>query len=97
MLNIKEVHGRDVHADNPLFVIKTSSLPNNKKEVLFHITPLGKEIFQIHRDLHEELNKGAIQFLKKYDENELRFLTRALRDASVTSWITLEPNQTEDP
>src|SRR5215216_3318415 len=61
-------------------LIKTESLPNNKKEILYHTTPLGKELFQAHRAFDEQMEKDFIQFLQKYDEKELRFIVRALHD-----------------
>ena len=30
-------------------LISTESLPQNKKEILFRLTPLGRELFQVHR------------------------------------------------
>ncbi len=34
--------------------ITKESLPNNKKEYLFRITPLGKELFNLHEVMHKE-------------------------------------------
>jgi len=68
-------------------LLKTESLPNNKKEILYRTTPLGKELFQAHRAFDEQMEKSFVQFLQKYDEDELRFLVRVLRDATEISFL----------
>jgi DNA-binding MarR family transcriptional regulator len=75
-------------------LIKTESLPNNKKEILYRTTPLGKELFQAHRAFDEQMEKGFVQFLQKYDENELRFIVRVLRDLADVSFLNLESRST---
>jgi DNA-binding MarR family transcriptional regulator len=71
-------------------LIKTQSLPNNKKEILYRTTPLGKELFQAHRAFDEQMEKGFIQFLQKYDEDELRFIIRVLRDITEVKFLNPE-------
>jgi len=70
-------------------LIKTESLPNNKKEILYRTTPLGKELFQAHRAFDEEMEKNFVQFLQKFDENELRFIVRILHDVTEVSFLNL--------
>jgi DNA-binding MarR family transcriptional regulator len=70
-------------------LISTESLPNNKKEVLFRLTPPGREIFEVHRAFDEQMERGFIQFLRRYDADELRLLVRVLRDAAATSFLSL--------
>ena len=70
-------------------LIKTELLPNNKKEILYRTTPLGKELFQAHRAFDEEMEKNFVQFLQKYDENELRFIVRILHDVTEVSFLNL--------
>ena len=71
-------------------LIKTESLPNNRKEILYRTTPLGKELFEAHRAFDEQMEKGFVQFLQKYSAAELRFLVRLLQDATETTF--LNPN-----
>ena len=71
-------------------LIKTKSLPNNKKEILYRTTLLGKELFHAHRAFDEQMEKSFVQFLQKYDENELRFLVRVLHDVTEASFLSLE-------
>lgn len=71
-------------------LIRTETLPNNKKEILFRMTPLGEELFQLHQALHEEIEKGVFGFLQRYSSDELRFLIRVLKDGLSTSWVNLK-------
>lgn len=71
-------------------LIRKEFLPHNKKEILFKTTPLGKEIFHLHQALHRQMKIGVVQFLQKYDDQELQFLARALREALETSWVRPE-------
>ena len=61
-------------------MITKESLPDNKKEVLFRTTPLGKEIFLAHQAFDQEMAKGFTKFLKKYKPDELDFVVRILQD-----------------
>jgi DNA-binding MarR family transcriptional regulator len=70
-------------------LISQESLPKNKKEILFRLTPLGRELFQVHRAFDEQMGRGIIHFLQQYSVDELRLLVRVLHDASETSFLTL--------
>lgn len=71
-------------------LIKTESLPNNKKEILYRTTALGKELFQAHRAFDEQMEKDFIQFLDKYDSRELNFIVRVLQDFLNASFLSLQ-------
>jgi DNA-binding MarR family transcriptional regulator len=71
-------------------LIKTSSLPNNKKEILYSTTPLGKELFEAHHAFDAQMEKGLVRFLKKYDKDELRFIVRVLQDTAEASFLNLD-------
>lgn len=70
-------------------LISAESLPNNKKEILFRLTPLGRELFQVHRAFDEQMERGFMRFLQRYDPDELRLLVRVLREATEASFLTL--------
>lgn len=70
-------------------LISTEFLPNNKKEILFRLTPLGRELFQVHRAFDEQMERGFERFLQRYSPDELRLLVRILRDATEASFLTL--------
>lgn len=61
-------------------LITKESLPNNKKEILFRTTQLGKEIFLTHQAFDQKMEKGFTRFLKKYTPDELSFMIRILQD-----------------
>ncbi|MBU3174936.1 MarR family transcriptional regulator [Clostridium estertheticum] len=71
-------------------LILKESLPNNKKEFHFNITPLGKEFFKLHEALHKRIEIKINKFLKRYDVAELQFLISILEDFSKISWINAE-------
>lgn len=70
-------------------LIKKESLPNNKKEVLFRLTPLGRELFEVHRAFDQQMERGFIRFLERYDADQLDFITRLLQDSIETSFLDL--------
>lgn len=71
-------------------IIRTEFLPDNKKEVLFLTTPLGKEIFDLHLALHKQMNKGINRFLQRYNTDELLFIIQAFEDTLEASWVHSE-------
>jgi DNA-binding MarR family transcriptional regulator len=70
-------------------LIRTESLPNNKKEVLFCLTPLGRDVYRVHRAFDEQMERGFLRFLQRYEADELRLLVRILHDATEASFVTL--------
>lgn len=67
-------------------LISKSPLPNNKKEYLFRITPLGQELFLLHQGLHKAMETGINTFLTNYNTQELQLVIRMLTDFNNTSW-----------
>ncbi len=61
------------------FIIK-EALPNNKKEYIFRITSLGRELFELHQVMHRENDIKISSFLKKYETRDLQFLFQMLLD-----------------
>lgn len=79
-------------------LITQESLPNNKKERLFRLTPLGRELFEVHRAFDEQMERGFMHFLQRYSADELQLLVRVLHDATEASFLTLglqSPSQSE--
>lgn len=70
-------------------LVSVESLPNNRKEILFRLTPLGRELFEVHRAFDEQMERGFIQFLRRYTADELRLLVRVLREAADASFLSL--------
>lgn len=71
-------------------IIFMEYLPDNKKEILFRTTSLGREIYHLHRALHHQIDINVNGFLQRYKENELQFLVNALGETLHTSWIHLD-------
>lgn len=69
-------------------LILTESLPNNRKEILFRLTPLGREVYEFHRAFDQQMERGFLQFLQRYDASDLQVLVRVLRDAAQASFLT---------
>ena len=70
-------------------LIRQESLPKNKKEILFRLTPLGRELFEVHRAFDEQMERGFMHFLQHYSADELQLLIRVLHDATEASFLTL--------
>ena len=68
-------------------LIRKKLLPNNKKEVLFLLTPLGRELFQVHRAFDQQMERGFTRFLQRYQPEELQFLIRVLHDLTRASFL----------
>ncbi len=68
-------------------LITSESLPNNRKEVLFRTTALGRELFLAHRAFDEQMEKRFVRFLQRYTPDELRFLVRVLQEVAKTPWL----------
>lgn len=70
-------------------LIRTEFLPKNKKAILFRLTPLGRELFEVHRAFDEQMERGFVRFLQRYSPDELRLLSRVLQDVTEASFLTL--------
>ena len=68
-------------------LITKETLPNNKKEILFRTTALGKQVFEAHQAFDGQMEKSFTKFLKKYDASELNFLIRILQDLTQTKFL----------
>jgi DNA-binding MarR family transcriptional regulator len=76
-------------------LVQTESLPQNKKEILFRLTPLGAEVFQLNHAFDALMLRGFNQFFQRYTLDELRFLVRILSDATHTSFLTLASQESQ--
>jgi DNA-binding MarR family transcriptional regulator len=77
-------------------LITTEYLPNNKKEILFRLTPLGRELFEVHRAFDDQMERGLNAFLRRYDADDLRLLLRVLEDVRTASFLDLGRESTND-
>jgi DNA-binding MarR family transcriptional regulator len=70
-------------------LVSVESRPKNRKEILFRLTPLGRQFFELHRRFDEQMERGFRRFLERYDAADLRVLVRVLHDATEASFLTL--------
>ncbi|WP_338432611.1 MarR family transcriptional regulator [Clostridium tyrobutyricum] len=61
------------------FII-ANRLENNKKEIYYTLTSDGKQIFAVHKKLHEEKKNRLISILSKYDDNEINTISNFIDD-----------------
>lgn len=60
--------------------IKKSQLNNNRKEIYFSLTDKGRQVYQLHKKLHEERVEGFYRFFDAYTEQELQTIGRFMSD-----------------
>ena len=65
------------------------SLPDNKKEVLYRLTATGKRLFHLNQEFDEHMKRGFVEFLRRYDVADLRFVVRLLRDTADVSFLEI--------
>jgi DNA-binding MarR family transcriptional regulator len=70
-------------------LIRTESRPNNKKEIWFRLTALGRDLDQVHRAFDELMERGIRAFFHQYTVQELRLLVQIAQEASAASFVTL--------
>jgi DNA-binding MarR family transcriptional regulator len=63
--------------------------PPNHKEIYFRLTRRGRELFTVHQAFDNQMERGIVRFLQRYQPDELRLLVRVLREASETSFLSL--------
>ena len=68
-------------------LIVTEAIPNNKKEILFRMTSLGKEIFDVHRAMHIQMEQRMSAFLRRYSADELQFIAKIIQDFGEMRWF----------
>ncbi len=68
-------------------LVLRSPIPGNRKELSLSLTEDGSVVVDIHRKLHEEMNRGMTDFLKRYTADELTLLARVLTDLLATEKV----------
>jgi len=62
------------------FLITKEPLPGNRKEHVINLTPLGMELFNLHKDVHQKFDSDFASFLCQYNTEELHFIIQFLTD-----------------
>jgi len=74
-------------AAHDLIVIET--IPGNKKELYFSMTPKGETIYKLHERLDERIKSGAIRFMAEYTQEQLMFVKDFIQKLTSTSFVQL--------
>lgn len=64
------------------FIMK-SQLNNNRKEVYFSLTDKGRQVYHLHKKLHQEKEESFYEFMSSYSENELQTIGKFMSDLLV--------------
>ncbi|GGF59709.1 putative HTH-type transcriptional regulator YvmB [Paenibacillus albidus] len=63
--------------------VERTQLNDNKKESYFRLTPQGKQLFDLHTQLHQVEAERFCGFLDKYTDGELGVIRNFLQDYSM--------------
>ena len=63
-------------------LIQIYRMEGNKKEIFYSLTPLGKEVFIVHEQLHTALHQRFDLLLGRYSDAELNIISTFLKDFS---------------
>ncbi|NEZ44074.1 MarR family transcriptional regulator [Paenibacillus alvei] len=60
--------------------IRKSQLNDNKKEIYFRLTPMGKKVFSLHEQYHDRAHQLFNRFISRYSTEQLEFMKQLLQD-----------------
>jgi len=72
-------------------LIAPDNRPDNRKEIVFRLTPWGIEWYDLHCALHQCIDQGVANFFRKYEAEDLRFVATCLKDTVEFPWIAQHP------
>ncbi len=61
-------------------LIEIYRMEGNKKEMFYALTPLGKELFYVHKLMHDQIHEKISRHLTRYTEDEIRIISRFIGD-----------------
>ena len=76
-------------------LIEKYTLENNKKEVYFRLTESGIELFKEHEKRHKLWEKRDMQFLERYSKEEIKIITKFMKEFNVYLEEQIEANTKE--
>ncbi|MFT9078618.1 MarR family transcriptional regulator [Ethanoligenens sp.] len=74
-------------------LILKEHVPGNKKESVFHLTTLGRDLSALHIEMHRRMDDEMTAFLSQYSLNDLQVLAKILKDYNNASWSDGEKRQ----
>lgn len=63
-----------------LGLVQRDPVPGNRKEIRLSVTPDGRRVVEVHRQMHHEMDAGVRDFLMRYSAGELATVNRILAD-----------------
>lgn len=60
--------------------IEKSQMKNNRKEIYYSLTDKGREVYQLHKKMHQEKEESFYQFIDSYSEAELQTIRKFMSD-----------------
>lgn len=60
--------------------IAKSQMNKNRKEIYFSLTDKGREVYHLHKKMHQEKEETFYQFIESYSEVELQTITKFMSD-----------------
>lgn len=70
--SITKVSSKLLEAD----YIKRSRMNDNKKEVYFSLSPKGRQLFEIHANMHEMMERRFVKAMDAFSESEIHTLLK---------------------
>ena len=61
-------------------LVERTPIPGNRKEVTLGLTADGMVVAEVHERMHDEMKRGVVELLSRYNNAELSVLTKMLRD-----------------
>lgn len=79
-------------------LVERVPLPGNRKEVTLTLTGDGEVVVAVHRQLHDEMNRGYADFLSRYSNAELEVLAKVLSELLHTTrdGVRIVPGERQD-
>ncbi|OMC31662.1 transcriptional regulator [Mycobacterium sp. GA-1841] len=64
-------------------LVERTPVPGNRKEIELSLTADGELVADVHREMHEEMDRGTRDFLLRYSGADLQVLVKVLGDLAA--------------
>lgn len=79
-----------------LGLIAFETIPGNKKEQYFVLTPQGETIYKLHGRLDECIQAAATHFMAEYTKEQLEFIRDFMNKMTSHSFLQLDEEQAQE-
>ncbi|GED54511.1 MarR family transcriptional regulator [Brevibacillus borstelensis] len=79
-----------------LGLIAFETIPGNKKELYFTLTPQGETIYKLHERLEERIQAAAAHFMAGYTREQLEFIRDFMNKLTSHSFLQLDEEQARE-